>query len=145
MTKHTQRSCRNFMLRVQKIIFLLRKTYKNLKCLVLFYLQQKRLCETYRHTCQKCTCIVHSNILKKTIFLKIRFFFFFWNFECKFYFLWQIKFSEVIKTSFWVSALFFEERSFFEKFKIFASFFDFELIVRSLFVEKAWRFIKTEF
>ena len=38
------------------------------------YLQQKRSCENFWQTCQKFSCNVHSNILRKTSFLKVSFF-----------------------------------------------------------------------
>ena len=57
--------------------------FKNLKMhkrVVFSYLQQEGFCENFWQTCRKCTCLVHSNILKKNYFSDQLFFFFlgFW-------------------------------------------------------------------
>ena len=58
---------------------------------------EKQFAKTFWQTCQKCTCVHHTNILRKKVFWS---FVFFWDFEEKFCALWQKKLSEVVKTSF---------------------------------------------
>ena len=65
---------------------------------------EKLFARTFWQSCQKCTCIDHSNILRKTIPLKLCFFCF-RDIEWTFFCLIAKKAYEVVKTSFYVSRL----------------------------------------
>ena len=72
--------------KLSKLLFLSPKDhlscFKNLKMhkrVIFSYLQQEGFCENFWQTCQKCTCLVHSNILKKN-YLSDQLFFFFLGF-----------------------------------------------------------------
>ena len=79
IANETQWGCWNFVLRVQKVIFLVRKTYKSTKVYFSRFPSQNDFAETSWQRCQRCTCTVHSNILWRNSSLMICFFFFLGN------------------------------------------------------------------
>ena len=99
MAKETQRCCWNFVLRVQKILFLVPK-FKNAQMFSFCVLTSKKCLR------KRFGGLVKSVLVLSTVTFWGRLFFwrfFFCNIENKFYASWQKKLSEVVKTSFYES------------------------------------------
>ena len=83
LMKKTLNDCQNSMLRVLEINFLdkLKRKEKSTDIQISGTYSKKELKKSFRQTCQKFTCVVHSNILRKASFWNFLFFFLgFWVF-----------------------------------------------------------------
>ena len=107
-------NCENSILRILNIIFLAKtKTnWKFPKMLKFFVYSEKKFAKKFWQTCQKCTYIVNSNILRKSKFLKFCFFSL-WDFGLNFLCPIPKKIIAVVQTYSRMYATIFSEKSVF--------------------------------
>ena len=90
--------CQTKFLRVQKINFLVKRLKYPQMFIFLVLTAKNSLRKLFWQTCQKWTCFVHSNILRKTSSLNVCFFF--RGFECKLFALCKSKSARLSKFPF---------------------------------------------
>ena len=113
----SKKICENRTLRVRKINFLA-EILKYPQIFIFFVLTAKNKLRKVVGSLMK-SVLVFSTVTFWGKLVSWRVLFFFPDFECKFYPLWQNKIGEFVKTSLRVSAIFLEKKEFFELFKVF--------------------------